>query len=120
MNPAGFSRRRIQFNPGTVSWLLDHLIRSHQHVGRNRQADLLRRLEIYHQLELRRPLHRQIGRLGAFKDFVDVEAARRLQISMCQSAEQRNWKSLIAAGTPMAAFLSATGHNDSNPQKVVQ
>ena len=24
---------------------------------------------------------------------------------MCQSAEQPNWKSLIAAGTPMAAFL---------------
>jgi hypothetical protein len=91
MNPAGFSRRRIQFNPGTVSWLLDHLIRSHQHVGRNRQADLLRRLEIYHQLELRRPLHRQIGRLGAFKDFVDVEGSatfaifdRRIQ-STCNS-----------------------------------
>jgi hypothetical protein len=43
-----------------------------QHLLRNRQADLLRRLEIDHQLELRRLLHRQIGRLGSLQDFVHV------------------------------------------------
>jgi hypothetical protein len=71
----GFDSRRIQFNPGIVSWLLDHLIRSHQHVGRNRQADLLGGLQIDHKLELRRLLNGKIRGLGAFKDFVDVEGS---------------------------------------------
>gem|GEM_PF-2323429 len=35
----------------------DYPIRPRQHVGRDRQADLLRRLEIDHQLELLRPFH---------------------------------------------------------------
>ena len=43
--------------------LFDHLIRSHQHVRRNRQADLLRCLEIDDQLKLHRLLHRKIGGL---------------------------------------------------------
>ena len=48
-------------------FLLDHPIRPHQHVRWNRQADLLRRFQVDHQLKLRRLLHRQIRRLGAFK-----------------------------------------------------
>jgi hypothetical protein len=55
----GFSvslfRWRIQFNPASpLRFLcsLDHPIRSCQHIRRNRQADLLRSLEIDHQLEL--------------------------------------------------------------------
>ena len=52
---------------------LNHLIRSHQHVWRNRQADLLSGLEIDHQLKLRRLLHREIGRLGALEDSVHEE-----------------------------------------------
>src|SRR5215469_4045182 len=44
----------------------------YQHVGRNSYLDLLRRLEIDYQLELRRLLHRQVGRLCAFQDFVHV------------------------------------------------
>ena len=51
---------------------LDHPIRSRQHVRRNRQADLLGGLQIDHQLELGRLLDRQVGRLGAFQDFVHV------------------------------------------------
>ena len=43
-----------------------------QHLRRNRQADLLRRLEIDHQLKLRRLLDGQIGRLGSLQDFVHV------------------------------------------------
>ena len=46
---------------------LDHLIRPEQHRLRNRQADLLRRLEINHQLELRWLLYWKVGGLGAFK-----------------------------------------------------
>src|SRR6266540_1977014 len=46
---------------------LNHLVRSHQHVRRNRQADLLSRRQIDDELELLRLLHRQTGGLGAFK-----------------------------------------------------
>ena len=42
----------------------DHLIRSRQQVGRNRHADLFRRLEINHQLDLHRLFGREISGLG--------------------------------------------------------
>ena len=41
-----------------ISVSLDHFIRPRQHIRRNRQADLLRRLKIDDELELRRLLHR--------------------------------------------------------------
>ena len=41
----------------------EDFVRPRQHIGRNRQSDLLGRLEIDHQLELRGLLYRQIGRL---------------------------------------------------------
>ena len=47
-------------------------VRSCQHVRWNRQAKCLRGLQIDHELELRRLLHWQLGRLGTFKNFVDV------------------------------------------------
>ena len=46
---------------------LNHFVRSRQHIRRDRQADLLRGLKIDHELELRRLLHRQIGRLGPLR-----------------------------------------------------
>src|SRR5262245_55828145 len=49
---------------------LDHLICPIQHRLWNRQTDLLRRFEIYHQLELRRLLYRQVRRLGSLQDSV--------------------------------------------------
>ena len=50
---------------------LDHLVRPRQHVRRNRQADLLGSLQVDDQLELRGLLHREIGGLGAFEDFIN-------------------------------------------------
>ncbi len=47
-------------------------VRSCQHVRWNRQAKCLRGLQIDHELELRRLLHWQLGRLGTFKNSVDV------------------------------------------------
>jgi hypothetical protein len=41
----------------------DHLIRSHQHIRRNRQADLLGGFEVYYQLKLRGLLDGKIGGL---------------------------------------------------------
>jgi len=44
----------------------DHLIRSHQHIRRNRQADLLGGFEVYYQLKLRGLLD---GRSAGFAPF---------------------------------------------------
>ena len=46
-------------------------------VRRNFEAERLGGLEVDHQLELGRRLHRQVGRLLAFEDAVDIAAARR-------------------------------------------
>jgi hypothetical protein len=59
ISPAGFGRRRIQFNPGIAAWFLaspDHFVRPRQHVGGNRQADLLRSFKINYEFELCRLL----------------------------------------------------------------
>jgi hypothetical protein len=56
----------------------NHLIRPRQHVGRNRQADLLRCFKIDNELELLRLLYRQISGLSAFENLskflIDTEA----------------------------------------------
>src|SRR6266498_2998510 len=57
--------------------LLDHLVRSRQNVGRNREADLLGGLQVDDELELRRLLHRQIGGLGSLQYLVHIRTARR-------------------------------------------
>ena len=51
---------------------LDHLIRSFQHLLRNRHADLLGGLEIDDKLKFRRLLHWQIGGVGSLQDLVHV------------------------------------------------
>ena len=56
--------RRNHFNPSVASWLLNHLIRPLQHLGRDRQADLLRGFEIDDELELDRLLDGKVGGLG--------------------------------------------------------
>ena len=55
------------------SVLLDHSVRSRQHIRRNRQADLLGRLEIDHELEFRGLFDRNVGWLGAFQNLVNVK-----------------------------------------------
>jgi hypothetical protein len=49
---------------------LDHLIRPEKNRLRNRDANLLGRFQINHQLELRRLFNREIGGLGALQDSV--------------------------------------------------
>jgi hypothetical protein len=56
----------------SILTLFDHLIRSHQHIRRNRQPDLFRRFEIDDEFELLRLLNWKIGGLGAFENLVDV------------------------------------------------
>jgi hypothetical protein len=62
--------------------LLDHSIRPIQHRLRNREADLLRGLEIDHQLKLRRLLHRQVSRLGTLEDSVPCSSCYHDDINL--------------------------------------
>src|SRR5262244_147916 len=64
----GSSRWRNQFNPSVVACLLDEPTGSSEHLRRNCHANLLRRFQIDHQLELSWLLHWQIGRLGSFQN----------------------------------------------------
>src|SRR5262245_27575951 len=73
---AGLSRR-----------LLDHPIRSCQHVGRNGQADLLGGFEIDDQLKLLWLLYRKIGGLSAFQDLVDVGGGATDQVGIAHAVE---------------------------------
>src|SRR2546425_9637054 len=56
------------------------LVRPCQHIRWNRETDLLRGLQIDHQLELRRLLHWQVSRLGAFEDLVDISGGAPPQV----------------------------------------
>ena len=60
-NLAGLVRRRNQFNLsafGRARGSLDYFVRSRQHVGRNREANLLGCFQIDDEFELGRLLHR--------------------------------------------------------------
>ena len=57
--------------PLHVTFFLNHLVRSRQHFRRNRQADLLRRLQVDDELELARLLHWQVGRRPTLEDLVN-------------------------------------------------
>ena len=59
----------------------DYLVRPREHVRRNRQADLLGRLQINDELELRRLFHRKISGFGAFNIFV-YENSREHRMSL--------------------------------------
>src|SRR6266550_3680693 len=65
----------------------DHLIRPRQHVGRNRQTDLLCRFEIDHESTLRRLLYKQISPLGAVWNFVHIVDGRTVLAVLRQELE---------------------------------
>jgi hypothetical protein len=82
--------------------LLDHLVRSEQHVRRNREADLLRRFQIDHQLKLRRLLDWQVSGFGAFQDFIHVVggAPKTLGFVGCIGQQStRFWKVALVSQT---------------------
>jgi hypothetical protein len=66
----------------SVQSSFDHLVRPNQQLRRDRQADLIRRLEVYHQLELRRLPDRQIGGLGSLQDPVHVICDAAVALAM--------------------------------------
>src|SRR5262249_7736790 len=64
----------------TCLFSLDHLIRTRQHVGGNRQADLLRSLQIDDELKFDRLLHVEICGLGAFQTFIQLRSGAPVQV----------------------------------------
>src|SRR5471032_1897460 len=52
----------------------DRLVGANEQRGRHGEAERFGSLHIDHQLEFGRLLYRQIGRLGAFEDLIDVAA----------------------------------------------
>ena len=73
------AKREVRI-PLTLYPSSNYSVRPVQHRLRNRQADLLRRLEIDHQLELRRLLYRQIGGLGSLQDSVHVSGCAPVDV----------------------------------------
>src|SRR6266576_39255 len=59
---------------------LDHLIRPHQHIRRNRQANLLGSLKIDHELKLLWLFHREVRGLGAFQNLVHIRGGTAVLI----------------------------------------
>src|SRR5262245_31267914 len=54
-----------------ITELLDHLVGLGEQRGRHGEAERIRGLAIYDQLELGGLLHREVSGLGALQDFVD-------------------------------------------------
>jgi hypothetical protein len=69
--------------------LLDHFIRSHQHVWRNRQADLLSGFQIDDELKLYWLLDRKIGGLRAFQDLVYVGSGAPVQVGSAHAVAHK-------------------------------
>jgi hypothetical protein len=55
--------------PVAAPTLFDHLVGAGKNQGRDRQAERLRGLDIDDEVEFYDLLDRQVGRIGAFKNF---------------------------------------------------
>src|SRR3972149_5120560 len=64
--------RRTRVIGSPIRRSFDHLVGPDEDRLRNGEAEGLRRLEVDHQLELRRLLHGEVRRLGALENLVDV------------------------------------------------
>src|SRR5262249_33213142 len=69
-----------RFSMCLCSLLFDHLIRSHQHVRRDCQAQLLRFLKIDDEFELHGLLHGEITGLDTLQNLVDVNSSAPKQV----------------------------------------
>src|SRR5215831_19732905 len=76
----GSKENSIQSSP--LDFLsFDHSIRPCQDIRRNRQGDLLSGFEIDNELELLWLLHREVGRLGALQDLVNIRSRAVVQVA---------------------------------------
>src|SRR4249920_3398361 len=73
----------------TGETLSNHLIRPHQYIRRNRDADLLRGYQVNHELKLRGLFYWQVGGLGAFENFVYVGGGAPEQVRKTHSIKHQ-------------------------------
>src|SRR3989454_9580668 len=60
-----------------------------QHIRRNRQAELLRRFQVYDEFELLRLLHREIGGVSAFQNIVDIRSPAPVQVGQTHAVAHK-------------------------------
>jgi hypothetical protein len=74
-----FSSSRVGAIPVRNSF--DHLVGAREHRRRDFETKRLRGLEIDHQLVLGRRLHKQVGRLLALEDAIDVASRKPVLVA---------------------------------------
>src|SRR5437762_67003 len=75
-----FDVTRLTMTAASRRCSFDHLIRSRQHVQRNRESDLLGRFQVDHELKLRWLLHRQFAGVCTFQDLVYISGSAAVQV----------------------------------------
>src|SRR5712691_2829047 len=90
------SRAYVQRRPLSI----DDLICPQQQRLRERQPERPGGFHVDDQLELRRLLHGEVGRLGALEDFVDIDC--RAAELVCQAWTVGHEKTLLGKGDPSA------------------
>ena len=68
---------------------LHHSVRSHQHIRRDRQTNLLSGFQIDDELEFRRLLDREVRRLCTFENLVHVRGGTAIHIGKAHSVAHK-------------------------------
>ena len=70
----------VRVDPSVAAWLLDDLIRPRHQFVWNCNANLLRSLEANNEFKPHGLFDREIGRLGAFQDFVHENSRTSIEV----------------------------------------
>src|SRR5882672_2268102 len=86
--------RHVRFVPGgascTAAKLFDHLVSADKNRGRYGEAERFGSLHVDQEFELGRLFNRQIGRLGAFENFINVAACTAEQIDYIGAVDDQS------------------------------
>src|SRR5215472_2554852 len=92
------SAGKFHSEPPSPFTSFDHLVGAREQRRRNFDAKCLRRIEVNNQLKFGRLQHRQVGGLGALKNFADIDA--KLTISICAVVSVTDESACIRELTP--------------------
>jgi len=80
----------------------DDLVRPHEYLRRNRNADLFSCPEINHELKPRRLLKGNVARLGAFQYLIDIHGAAAELIEAARMDKASEWQIYWRIVLPLA------------------